>query len=263
MSKKTPQLPPIPGPDDGAPRQSKADRRAAAAALMREQKRRARRRALVVQTGVGALVVAAVVGITLVVLDRRGPGDDATPPAGVTADGAIRFGAEDAPLTLQAVEDFQCPVCQQFEEVNGDLLQGYREGDQVAVEYRPIAFLDRASSTEYSSRALNASACVLDEGGKDAWLTYHGLLFDNQPEEGTDGLPDSDLVDLAGEAGVSGEDVESCIEDRRFGDWVEQTTDAAFDGDVTGTPTLFLNGEKLDGFATETITQAVADAGGS
>lgn len=268
MSKKTPNLPPVNGGDGGdPPGGSKSERRAAAAALLREQQRRARRRSIILQVGVGALVVAAVITITLVVLARRDSGGDsagdATAPPGVTADGAIRFGSADAPVVLQAVEDFQCPICQQFESTNGDLLAQYRDGDQVAVEYRPIAFLDRMSSTEYSSRALNASACVLAAAGKDAWLTFHQDLYDNQPPEQSAGLSDSDLIDMAGNAGADGTDVKACIEDRRYDGWVKATTKATLGDNVSGTPTLFLNGTKLDGFDSDTITAAVAAAGAS
>ena len=147
-------------------------------------------------------MVAIVVGITLAVLSQRDSGGRGRPaPPGLTSDGAVRFGAADAPVTLQAVEDFQCPICQQFESTNADLLRSYRDGDQVAVEYRPIAFLDRMSSTEYSTRALNASMCVLEDAGKDAWLKYHQSLYANQPPENGAGLPDSDLSTWQGRGG--------------------------------------------------------------
>ncbi|MGD9960843.1 DsbA family protein [Nocardioides sp.] len=257
--KQTPKLPPI-NPD--LP-DSKSERRAEVAQLMREKKIRARRRTIVLQALVGLVAVIAVVATTVVVLNNRGPGSSATPPPGLTADGAVRFGADDAPVVLQAVEDFQCPVCRQFESDAGDLLRGYREGTDVAVEYRPIAFLDRMSSTEYSSRALNASMCVLEASGKDAWLRYHQALFDNQPEEGGEGLPDSELVSMASTVGATSDDVRSCIEDRRYDDWAQETTDAAFDNGVSGTPTIFVNGSKLGGFDNATITSAVEDASGS
>lgn len=265
MSKKTPHLPPVPSPDGDNSKEAKSERRAAAAALLREQKRQARRRSVIIQVAVGALVVAIVIAVTAIVLSRRDTGDtgDATPPPGLTADGAIRFGPDDAPVTLQAVEDFQCPICRQFESTNADLLAQYRDGGQVAVEYRPIAFLDRMSSTEYSSRALNASACVLAADGKDAWLAFHGELYDKQPPEQSEGLPDGDLISLAADAGSGGDDVKACIEDRRYDDWVKQTTAATLDDDVTGTPTIFVNGTKLDGFDADTITEAVTAASAS
>lgn len=259
-NKKKPHLPPV----TGERRESGAERRAAAAKLMQEQKRRARRRTVAIQVAVGLVVVLVVVGTTLIVLSQRDSGDSgaATTPPGLTSDGAVRFGAADAPVTLQAVEDFQCPICREFEAANGDLLKSYREGDQVAVEYRPIAFLDRMSSTDYSTRALNASMCVLADAGKDAWLTYHEALFANQPEEGSAGLPDSQLESMAADAGASGSDVKPCIEDLRYGDWAAQQTSTVFDiKGVTGTPTLFVNGTKLDGFDAATIKKAVADAG--
>ena len=44
------------------------------------------------------------------------------------------------------------------------------EDGKVKVEYRMVAFLDGASTTEYSSRALNALMVVLDTSGPDAYL---------------------------------------------------------------------------------------------
>ena len=245
-------------------RNNNSERRAAAARLAQEQKRKERRRTIAFQATIGLVVVAIVVGVTIAVLSHRsssGDGTAATPP-GLTSDGAVRFGAADAPVTLQAVEDFQCPICQQFEQTNGDLLKSYREGDQVAVEYRPIAFLDKMSSTQYSTRALNASMCVLDDAGPDAWMKYHEALYANQPAEQSAGLPDSQLEGMATDAGATGSGVAGCIEDRTYGDWAAKQTAAVFkNGDVTGTPTLFVNGTKLDGFDTATIQQAVSAAG--
>lgn len=262
MSKKTPNLPPVPprgdDPKSGA---TKSERRMAAAELAREHQRKARRRAVLLQVGVGSLLVAVVIGVALVVLKTR---DDsvasATAPAGLTADGAVRFGPADAKATLQVVEDFQCPVCAAFESAAGDLLAGYRADPAVAVEYRPIAFLDRASTTEYSTRALNASMCVLEATAEDGWLSFHTALFTNQPPEGGAGLPDAELVSMAADAGAVSGDTESCIEERRYGDWVKQTTNAASDDGVRGTPTVFVNGEALSSFDPGVIEKAVSAA---
>ena len=51
----------------------------------------------------------------------------------------------------------------------GDAVAKAVEAGKVKVEYRPIAFLDDASTTDYSSRALNALMVVLDTSGLDAF----------------------------------------------------------------------------------------------
>ena len=256
MSKKEkPNLPPV-APGANA---SKTGRRASAAALMREQQARAKRRSVLIQVAVGLVAVVVVVA-AVVVFANRDSGGSAKTPAGLTADGAVRFGEEDAPVVVQVVEDFQCPVCREFESVAGDLLAQYRDSDDVAVEYRPIAFLDEMTSTDYSTRALNASMCVLDESGRDSWRRFAKSLFEQQPAEGSAGLPDRDLIDLAADAGASGDAIESCIEDRPYDGWAADTTQRTFDAGVTGTPTVFVNGEKLNGFDTATIEAAVQAA---
>ncbi|NHC22761.1 thioredoxin domain-containing protein [Nocardioides sp. IC4_145] len=251
--KKSPNLPPV---DGGAARQKQQSRRAEMAELMAERKRAERRRTVLTQVGIGAVVVALVVGVTIAVLANRGPDEPAAAPSRLTSDGSVRFGAADADVTVQVVEDFQCPACGAFEAAMGDVLADYRASDDVAVEYRPIAFLDRASTDEYSTRALNASMCVLEDAGADAWMTMHESLFAQQPAEGGAGLDDATLVALAADAGAEGDAVTSCIEDRTYDDWAEEQTDRVFDSGVSSTPTVLVNGEQVPNGELEAAVEA-------
>jgi len=240
QNKKRPHLPPVPE----SAKQGRAEQRAAASRLVRDQEKRAKRRSLLIQASIGLVAVVAVIVTTVVVLANRGPDEPAATPPGLTSDGAVRFGPDDTTVTIQTVEDFQCPACQRFETEYGDVLAGYRDSGEVAVEYRTIAFLDRASSTDYSSRALNASMCVLDDAGSEVWMRMHEALFAQQPAEGGAGLSDVELTRIAEDAGAG--DVSSCIADRPFDDWAKDTTQAVFDEGVTSTPTVFVNGAPVE-----------------
>lgn len=250
--KQQPHLPPVPGSGSGA--QDRSEQRAAAARLVRDQEKRAKRRTLLIQAGIGATAFIVVVATTVGILANRGSDEPAATPPGLTSDGSVRFGADDATVTIQAVEDFQCPACREFETSFGDLLAQYRDSEDVAVEYRPIAFLDRASTTDYSTRALNASMCVLEDAGPDAWMKMHEALYDQQPPEGGAGLSDDELARIATDAGAG--DVSTCIADRPYDDWAADTTQAVFDEGVTGTPSVFVNGEPVEAAQLEAAVDA-------
>lgn len=232
--------------------------RARAAELRAKQQSSQRRRNLLVQGGVGLCVLIAVVGLTVAVLSSRDSTTAATAPTGLTKAGGVVVGSPTAPVTIAVVEDFGCPACGAFEASTGDLLASYAAGKDVKVEYRAIAFLDRAFSDEYSSRALNAAACTLDNAGAEAWKKLHDGLYNNQPSEGGAGLTDAQLIDLAKQAGADG-DVERCIRGGRFRDWGESMTKKTLTGEVTGTPTVFVNGKVVEA-KPETIRAAVAKA---
>jgi protein-disulfide isomerase len=72
------------------------------------------------------------------------------------------------------------------------------------------------------------------------------LLFENQPAEGSAGLSDGKLADLAAEAGAKSSSVESGIKDRTFEQWVTNVTDKASKDGVTGTPTVSIDGKTLN-----------------
>lgn len=225
---------------------------------MKQQRARERRRTIAIQAGVGLAVVLAVLLVTVAVLRAQDPGEPAVAPAGVDAEGRYVLGDPDAPVQVSVVEDFQCPFCAQLEADAGDLLAGYAAGEDVAVGYRGIAALDRASTTDYSSRALNASACVMAEGD-DVWSAFHAALYAEQPPEGGAGLDDDTLVDLAVAAGAAEDDVRGCIVGGEHDDWVAQTTADALE-DVDGTPTVLVDGQEVDSPSAATIAAAVAAA---
>ena len=140
-----------------------------------------------------------------------------------------------------------CPFCGQFEAASRDMLRQHIDAGNARVEYRVLSFLDRASNgTEYSTRAMNALGVVLDTSGVEVADRFHSLLFENQPAEGTDGLSDDQLVDLAVQAGAQESDVRGPIEDREFEQWVVNATNAANKAGVSSTPTVMVDGEKLE-----------------
>lgn len=249
-------------------KQAKSEARAEALARLKAEEKARRRKRTILQSVVGLVVVLLVVGGAVFLLNRQddsgggqSPADiDGAVPAAAEDNGGFVVGNPDAKVTVTVVEDFQCPVCKGFEAAAGDLLDSYAAGDDVKVEYRGIAFLDRASSTEYSSRALNASGCVM-ESGADVWKEFHKQLYLQQPAEGGDGLTDDKLTEIAVAAGADESAVKPCIDDRKYADWVKAVTATAFDDDgVTGTPTLFVDGQKLNSFDPTALKSAVDQA---
>lgn len=243
---------------------SRSTARERAASVRADQERARRRRSRLLQAGVAvALVVVVLLAAVAVLAARDEAGEPAGAPAGVDDRGAVVLGAEDAAVRVDVVEDFQCPACQAFEAAAGTLLDEAAASGDVQVAYHQIAFLDRASTTEYASRAANAAACTLDAAGAETWKELHDLLYAEQPPEGGAGLDDAQLVDLAVRAGAEEDAVASCVEDGTFRGWVEEQTTAAFEEGVagqpvSGTPTVVVDGETVE--ATPEALQAAIDA---
>lgn len=232
-----------------ATRQADAQRAAERAAAIRrgQQVKERRRRTIWVSVAVLA-VLALIVGIVAAVQATRDTtGEQAAPPAGAVDSYALPRGETSAPVTVEVYEDFICPFCGDYESDSAQMLKEYAEAGDVQVQYRVISFLDEASSSEYSTRAANALAVVLDRAGRDVALEFHDLLFANQPDEGSAGLSDEELVELAVEAGATEDAVRPGIESLEFEQWVINATGAASDAGYNQTPTVLVDGEQVEG----------------
>jgi protein-disulfide isomerase len=213
--------------------------------------------------GISAAVVLAVVvaGGIAIQANRNSTANSSAAPSGATADYGIVVGSADAPVTVTAYEDFQCPHCEEFEQATAATLADLVSAGTIKITYQPMAFLDSSSTDDYSTRALNAAACVVD-ADPAAFQEFHDTLFANQPAEGGPGLTDDQLTSYAAAAGAGGASVAACIRNESFKGWTQRATDAASKAGVNSTPTIKVNGEVLQDTSPAGLEAAVTAAAG-
>jgi protein-disulfide isomerase len=174
-------------------------------------------------------------------------------PKGATPEGdGIALG--EGPVVVEAYIDFLCPFCRMFEESSGPALDQMVADRIITLVYHPMAFLDRLSTDQYSSRAASASGCASD-GGRFA--PYRDALFANQPPEGGPGLADEQLVELGRAAGLEDEAFARCVTGHAYVEWTRWLTERAAERGVSGTPSTFVQGVPVPANA-RTIAAAVA-----
>lgn len=223
----------------------RASERAAAIRAEHERKERRTRTLLVTSVVVGVLILVVAI-FTAVQASRDTTGQSAAAPAGAVGGGyAVPMGPDGAKATVTVYEDFMCPYCGQFEKISEDTLRKYVDAGGVQVRYHVVSFLDNASSTEYSTRAANALAVVLDTAGPQVAIKFHNLLYANQPQEGSAGLSDDQLIALAVQAGAKKDAVAGPIGDLKFKKWVVNSTGDWSGRGFTGTPSVTVNGKKI------------------
>lgn len=274
--------------NSGDSRLSKNERREAAREKARiqrvEQKKKDRRTKLFLQGGVGLALIAIVAVIALVLVNSNrpaGPGPQnfasdgiqlnqgfiATPTDALEADAepiASVPDKESGVLDIQMYVDYLCPICGAFEQTNSEYIESLVDNGAATLEVHPITILDRYSQGQrYSSRAVNAVACVADSSPSD-FYSYHNLLLSEevQPAENTGGLSNDELVELLDTAGVENVPaISECIQDETFKSWVKNSTERALSGpipnseiaQVTGTPTILVNGIKYEGAVNDLV----------
>jgi len=184
-------------------------------------------------------------------------------PAGATAAGALPLGAAGAPVRLEVFLDYMCPFCGRFDRANSAEMERLVADGTVRLELHVLSFLDKASAgSRYSTRAANAVVTVFDRA-PDRVLAFNRALFAGQPAEGSEGLTDDQIADLAADAGVPA-DVVALFGRQTFQPWIAKSTDAAFAGGITGTPTVRINGTRFDGdlYTAGALTAAIDAAKG-
>jgi protein-disulfide isomerase len=238
--------------------------RQAKAAEMRRQvaRKEAQRKTLIASSAVLAVIIV-IVAVFVVVqhANRTSAIANGATPANLSSDNSVTVGKSDAKVTMVAYEDFQCPYCEQFETSMSDQLAKWEADGTLKVEYKMIAFLDASSSTDYSTRALNAAAAV-NNYDPSAFAAFHKLLYANQPKEGSAGLTDATLVKYAMQATNNQfkTQITTAVKNQTYKGWTQKVTDNMSKNGVNGTPTLIVNGTTLKGFDTTTVTNAIEAA---
>lgn len=224
--------------------QLKAEREAAARASER------RTRLLIAVAVLAAIALVAVA----VVATRSSTGENAPVPVGVEApDGGAPYGDASAPVVMDEWVDFACPACKTFNDNLSPTINEQVDAGELRVVYHPLSFLGPGSV-----RAANAFGCAVDQG-----LTheYYDALFTIQ-DSSPDPFTNNNLIALGREIGIESDEFEACVNDGNYDGWVSNVANSQVEAGVTGTPTIFLNGELTDlpSFEPDLLLEAIEAA---
>lgn len=175
-------------------------------------------------------------------------------PAQAPSDGD-GIAVSSGPVQVDLYIDFLCPYCRMFEEQHGAAVDEMADRGLITAVYHPLGYLDRLSSTRYSTRAASASGCASDHG---AFREYLYTLYDAQPPEGTAGLSDEELAQLGMQTGLD-ENFAACVINDAYVEWAEYVTALALARGVSGTPSVYVDGVGVPASAQAIVAAAAAE----
>jgi protein-disulfide isomerase len=136
--------------------------------------------------------------------------------------------------------DFQCPFCKRFfDETYSQLKSKYIDTGKVKLTFRhyPLPFHQNAQ------KSAEAAECANNQG---KFFPYHDVLFTKGQGDGT-GLAIADLKQYASDLGLNTGKFNSCLDNGDTAEIVKKDFEAGGKSGVSGTPTFFINGEKIVG----------------
>lgn len=167
--------------------------------------------------------------------------------AGLNIDKGINppRGNINANITIIEFSDFQCPNCytaqlvlsRLFEDYNGSIVHYYRN--------LPLTIHENSMNAALAAEAAN-------EQGK--FWEYHDILFDNQYE-----LDKDNLRKYALELGLNMTQFNSAFDSEKYKADIEKDKADAKALGVRGTPTFFINGQKVEGPDEERIRKIIEE----
>jgi protein-disulfide isomerase len=150
-------------------------------------------------------------------------------PIGTSAVLGDRNGA----VTVTEFSDFQCPYCTRLQPTLKEVLKAYPEGVKLVFKDFPLSFHKQAKNAAKAARAAG-------EQGK--YWEMHDILFDNYNKMTDDSFK--------GYAETLGLDVEKFVADfssTKYDKLIQDDINLGQKSGVRGTPTLYINGKRMQG----------------
>jgi protein-disulfide isomerase len=146
-------------------------------------------------------------------------------------------GNPQAAVTLVEYSDFQCPACASFQPVLTEILAAY--GDSIRFEYKHFPLVQIHARAEAAARAAESA------GQQGKFFEYHDQLFANQSEWVNSANPYSYFTQYAEDLGLDMDQFKRQSRSSLLADKVRAQYNEARELGLTGTPSFYLNGERM------------------
>jgi protein-disulfide isomerase len=143
------------------------------------------------------------------------------------------LGAERPSVTLVEYGDFGCPYCFAAKRPIESLLDRY---DRLRLVWRHFPDPELHPGADLAAELSEMAAA------NDRFWDAHGMLL-----VGRTRISQEDLLSVGGRLGFDPDDVEAALGNHRFREPVEEDIAGGKRAGIPGTPTFFVNGERLVG----------------
>ncbi|HEU0014956.1 MAG TPA: thioredoxin domain-containing protein [Longimicrobium sp.] len=215
----------------------------------------------------GALALAGIVLLVLQLRKSGGtPATTLTPvvmsPEQLQRVPGISKGQPNAPVVIMEFADFQCPSCGDFARFAEPLLQEWIDNGTVRFVYYDFPLVQIHRNAMLSARA---GRCANEQG---RFWPYHDRLYGQQQSwaEQPNGKAADMFIEYARLEGLDAGAFAECLRSNRFQKEVSESYQFGTTMEVGGTPTLFINGKRMNQRPTnraeweELIRQEMGDA---
>jgi len=162
--------------------------------------------------------------------------------AEVKSDDHIKWASESAHILIE-YSDFQCPACGSYsgliESLDADEEFVSKVKTNIAFVYRHFPLDNAHPNARVAAYAAEAA------GSQDKFFEMHDLLFANQSEWSESTNPEEMFKEYATELELDLEQFEIDSKSSEVKDRVQSDYRSGLDVDVPGTPTFYLDGNKL------------------
>jgi len=160
----------------------------------------------------------------------------APPPAekqDIAVGDAPTKGPKSAPVTIVEWSEFQCPFCSRVLPTLKQIETTYKDKVRFAFKHQPLPFHNNAQIAAEASMAAH-------EQGK--FWQMHDKMFENQQA-----LDRPNLEKYAQELGLNMSRFKAALDSGKFKEKVQKDAADGMKVGANGTPTFFINGNKLEG----------------
>lgn len=166
-----------------------------------------------------------------------------TPPANPVADSIPRqgtvLGSPDAPVKMDAWEDYQCPYCQIWTlQWEPNVVRDFVASGIVRYQFHDYAFIGNGHNPDESLDAAIAAQCASDQG---KFWQYHDWLYANQLGENQGSFTRARLDAIALKVGLDQAPFDTCLVDPAKATAIQAEQAAGTALGITGTPAIFVD----------------------
>ena len=200
-------------------------------------------------------------GQTSTPANTNGPVADAPVPDDPSSLPYATMGNPDRPVVTY-YGNWKCPYCAQFSTgFLGDIVSDYVEPGDIALRFRALAYIQGEPFLGSDApRAARAGLAVWNVD-PDTYWPFHEYVFANQPPERESWATTDKLVSFAKQAGVDDvEQVRTALDNGRYESAVRESTQAAANAGVSGTPMLVIDGETVNPLGKPERTRSLIEA---